>query len=875
MSRSPRVPVHARLPIPLCLVVALAAVAPSSAQITATLSPLTSVLMSGWQGGTRIDYCPGGFPLEWEVMFENDTLNADVVSFANDVDDGQNGGFFVLQCPPTWLPPAAVLTECDPATGRIAVDNIVLPPCARVTVRYNTDVTGGSRMDMCDGGDWFRAFRSRTVSPVDTPRPIPMPPSPRTDTCIFSNPMCNLSDNNDIRLRHWITDVNGPPLLPGDVIRVRAALDLSHMTLVPEIQFKNFFADALGPAGPDAIPANIDFLAFVDEPLAPEATYTYTPRPTHTIVVEDPDRSTPLNLPSGTLVDIVTWEGMIRCDSPPGELHCFKGILNQRFGFVESDDPATRGDTADDSCVMTALPDFQGSSKTVSDADRSGDAQPGEVLTFTVTIDNSTPCEAHMMDCECAAFDVQVLDTIDTATLDFTSISVFGATPTMTPPDQLDLVVDGVGPAGGTPNPVAVLIEARVRPDVTDSDQICNSVVINSPERLNVADGGLLENCPSFPPVVIDMGQCMDVVVPPTCLVLEKRVLNPGPYAIFDTVQYEIVATNCGTVPLDDLDVWDCLDATWDPAAITVLGAGGVNQPPAPPGCSGDWIRWDTLPGLAPGAHQTLRFDAVLGTCLDDGHTVENWATATAQQVSGTRQSPVVDIEVCAPSLTLAKAVTSTQPEYGEGDTIEWTLTVDNTGGCDATGVQVLDTFPAELSIVSATLPAGCIAATANDLVCDLTAVAVAAPVDLVIETVVGPVASDITVCNEAAAAAAECPSAVVTSTPAGGVCVDLIAVSCLPMGSIPDLKAVKDPPAAGLDVKMVWSPEPNAVDGHRVYSVEQKRDLTTVPGPPAATVCDVPPGPMPTCLDPGVVPAPPSLKLYQVRGLCDTSVGP
>jgi len=44
--------------------------------------------------------------------------------------------------------------------------------------------------------------------------------------------------------------------------------------------------------------------------------------------------------------------------------------------------------------------------KRITDGDGSGDAQPGELLTFFVDVTNSLNCPADRMSCECQATNV-------------------------------------------------------------------------------------------------------------------------------------------------------------------------------------------------------------------------------------------------------------------------------------------------------------------------------------------------------------------------------------------------------------------------------------------------------------------------------------
>ena len=122
----------------------------TTAQVTVVNSPITGMVVvdrSPPVGQERFDYFPGTFgdpanpeqiPLEWELSFQNDGTAPVTVSYDDDVTDGENGTQLDLICPPTMLPAGANVVTCDVATGRLTVDNITIPPCGRVLMRFQT-----------------------------------------------------------------------------------------------------------------------------------------------------------------------------------------------------------------------------------------------------------------------------------------------------------------------------------------------------------------------------------------------------------------------------------------------------------------------------------------------------------------------------------------------------------------------------------------------------------------------------------------------------------------------------------------------------------------------------------------------------------------
>ena len=124
-------------------------------------------------------------PVEWEVLLENpDPTAAVTVEFADLVHAGFNGNYLTLICPATLLPPGVDPVndvDCDVAGASIWIRNILIPPCGRVYLRYQTAVGGAAAdKDVCNGGT-LRA--GSLTSRPQTPLPNQLPSGP--DTCIF------------------------------------------------------------------------------------------------------------------------------------------------------------------------------------------------------------------------------------------------------------------------------------------------------------------------------------------------------------------------------------------------------------------------------------------------------------------------------------------------------------------------------------------------------------------------------------------------------------------------------------------------------------------------------------------------------------------
>ncbi|MBD9480710.1 DUF11 domain-containing protein, partial [Pseudoxanthomonas sp. PXM02] len=162
-------------------------------------------------------------------------------------------------------------------------------------------------------------------------------------------------------------------------------------------------------------------------------------------------------------------------------------------------------------------------------------------------------------------------------------------------------------------------------------------------------------------------------------LTVAKTVTSTGPYALGSTISYSVVATNSGTVTLNNVVVSDPLLAA--PNSTTCAT-------------------------LAPGASCTLTGSyAVQQTDVDAGQVV-NTATADSNETdpeTGTTTTPITQ----SSALTVAKTVTSTGP-YALGSTISYSVVATNSGTVTLNNVVVSDPLlAAPNSTTCATLAPG------------------------------------------------------------------------------------------------------------------------------------------------------------------------
>ena len=190
---------------------------------------------------------------------------------------------------------------------------------------------------------------------------------------------------------------------------------------------------------------------------------------------------------------------------------------------------------------------------------------------------------------------------------------------------------------------------------------------------------------------------CLTIGTPESDLELNKAIVGATPANVGDSVTFEISVTNQGPDATQNVVVTDQL-----PAGLSYSSHSGDGSYASG---SGIW----TIGDLGDGATATLQITA---TVVASG-LITNVAEVTTSASDDPDSTPDNDdgdqseddedaASVTTPpaaDLELTKAVSDSSPNVG--DTVTYTITVSNSGPDNATGVAVVDTFPAGLSGVS------------------------------------------------------------------------------------------------------------------------------------------------------------------------------
>jgi uncharacterized repeat protein (TIGR01451 family) len=175
-----------------------------------------------------------------------------------------------------------------------------------------------------------------------------------------------------------------------------------------------------------------------------------------------------------------------------------------------------------------------------------------------------------------------------------------------------------------------------------------------------------------------------------TCVPGEGATIPPDA-----KVRYRITYLNSGTLPQTNVVLID--DLPPETAANSVSNAVIISGPnilpftPASPAIGGI-ITFQTMSTLAAGAGGAIELD--VQTNANAGDVVKNLAKLTSTQVPSGVTSNAVSTVVNTAYLNIAKSVTQTTAQ--PGDTVTYTLTINNSGNAAASNIVINDFLPSD-----------------------------------------------------------------------------------------------------------------------------------------------------------------------------------
>ena len=174
-----------------------------------------------------------------------------------------------------------------------------------------------------------------------------------------------------------------------------------------------------------------------------------------------------------------------------------------------------------------------------------------------------------------------------------------------------------------------------------------------------------------------------------------------------DTVTYTLRVLNSGSAPATNVTITDVLPAT---AYFTyVAGSAQLNGVPIGPDPVAGGTLITNIGTLAVGTFADVTYQMLAGPGAPAGvTTIDNDATVSDAQTSGSRTSNVVTVSISTnPVLTISKTSTPAAGPLAAGDTINYSIVVQNSGSGAASGVVITDAIPANTTYVPGTLAIG------------------------------------------------------------------------------------------------------------------------------------------------------------------------
>ena len=296
----------------------------------------------------------------------------------------------------------------------------------------------------------------------------------------------------------------------------------------------------------------------------------------------------------------------------------------------------------------------------------------GDTITFTVTLTNNGPSAAQL---------VEVTDQFPTAGLQYLS-----ATPSQGTYNETNGLWTVGTVAVGAANKQTLTITAKVlAPAVntipaaqTNVATVTNSAVPDSNPGNNT---GTATETPKY-----------------ADLAVTKQTDKPQPN-VGDTITYTVTLRNNGTATATGVEVTDTLPA--NVTYVSASAAGGTSfTPSGTPVTGGIW----SVPTIAPGQSLVLTITATAAVKGVSYNTVtitksDVWDPNDANNTSNTPTDPQ------SADLVVSKTVDNPRPNVG--DTVTFTVTLNNLGPSMSQNVAVIDLLPAGLLFVSSTASTG------------------------------------------------------------------------------------------------------------------------------------------------------------------------
>ena len=329
----------------------------------------------------------------------------------------------------------------------------------------------------------------------------------------------------------------------------------------------------------------------------------------------------------------ITFDVVVSPTVPDGTVISNQGFVTALAdGIVDqpSDDPDTPipNDPTRDIVGNHALLYAEKQVALLVDLGTPGIVDPGDVLRYTITVQNSALIPAT---------GVVLTDAVPANTTYVANSTLLNGLPVGQPDGGVAPLASGInisssdrtpplpGPGAGTISPGATAVlqyDLRVNLGTPAGTLISNQAVVTSTGQQNLLTDGDGNPANGAQPTVVVVGAVQQLAI-----TKQVTVVGGGPALAGSTLEYLVTVQNIAAVPAFNVVITDNLDASLPGQLAYVPGSATMNGSPAGVSVAGSTITADygALNGpLAPGGTVTLRFRAILNPGLAVGTVVTN-----------------------------------------------------------------------------------------------------------------------------------------------------------------------------------------------------------------------------------------------------------
>jgi large repetitive protein len=439
----------------------------------------------------------------------------------------------------------------------------------------------------------------------------------------------------DFRVLKTSTDLTGDPavLLAGETLR--------YTITVQNVGTDNSVDAILR----DQVPVNTTYVAGTTTlngaPLADAAGLSPL---VNGLLLNSPANATPGAMPAGAAgpqsnVATVTFDVVIDPTVVDGTVISNQGFVSSPAGGVTdqpSDDPATPIVNDPTRDVVGNLPLLYADKRVVLYGDQGspGTVDPGDVLRYTITVQNSAATPATGL---------VLVDAVPANTTYVANSTQLDGAPYGQPDGGAAPLAAGIDLGTLTVgNSVIVQFDLRVNDATPAGTVISNQAVVRSVELPNLLTDGDANPATGPEPTVVVVGDVQRLSI-----AKQVSVVGGGPVVAGAQLEYSVRVVNIATVPAVAVVITD--DLALQPGQLTYVdGSASMNGSAAGVGFAGTVLtgNYSALNGpLQPGEVVTLRFRAVVAAGLPIGTTVRNTGVVTWNTPAQTASASVsIDI---------------------------------------------------------------------------------------------------------------------------------------------------------------------------------------------------------------------------------------